>query len=1515
MFTMIAFLCVISLIRRTTQECRVVDKYFFIQGAYSYSFKLNSVDVVVITDLYTVLVKEDLTQIHKYSSYCIDVSYTTPNISAVTELIENYGIVTTINIDSQKLITTLIHVENDTITYIDGDSLNVSVTQGNYNIGICLENDNHFLVAVNIKTGSNNKCLLYRFRYSEDYSNISFEQSLSVVLNNTFGFSIGGISMLRNQEMQKTFCLCISDNKLILLIIDDGLSGYVQKELNVADLIEGNNVTNVTLKSPRIQIINDNPDSYIISFVTQDEEQAGYQAYTLHVGIWKYNENLDKDKFIFTNDLRNENYGLLVDDGEILALVFYNSISKIAYWNYYINDDHLKEIGEIDSKSSETLTGDMIYFNILNIKDKYTLFFYQKRTSQSNSRIIDYYLVPKSECIYSEPIYIKSGLSANFTSEINHTIQYLYLPNYFIFLINDKIIYPYQTYESVNTTTIYPFGNSSSSKVKYMNKGIGSSSDIFSNVCSFKLIYCHQNCQTCKEILSEEDKDKCTSCIPDQTYPMSDVDTSGETSFHCFTKEEFGTNSGYYLENETVFKQCYSSCGTCDQGSKFVNGKLIHYCNTCKHSYFKKESDDANEENYNCYTKSEVGNNYYLDIELNKYMKCYENCQECFASGNDITHNCNTCKNGFEKNHVDSSLCFPICNGYWYLEHFDSPLNDNITKKICVSSCLNVSTHNYVIDQTKQCTTECSVYNGSDCLGCTSELLKYQNGDLIHCVSECPSSPKHEVENGFCVEVQQGGGDSGGNSNTTEPDNNSTIPDDPNNNNTNTDDPNNNATNPDDNITNPEIEVNDSSRIVYKKNIRNDDFSTYNIDNRISQYKSIIKTEEEKANETISLIYTEIGKDFTATFNKLSTLNSLPYIYDSASQINFQSIKDLELIADNEDLLIVTVDAQRPTEPTDQVEYIFYKLPSYTKIDLTPFEDSTHNKKLGITYLLHNKTMNQTLMNLDMTMESKGIDIFNKEDPFYNDICFLFTSNYSRDVTIEDRRAYYYPHTSFCEDNCTIISLDFSNWKVKCNCSLKTTYSKEIKPNNTTQSVNKKKVENIKALGCLRTIFDNNIFTENIPFWVFSLITALQIVFIAWGLCSGTSFLKEIEISSRKNNTPREDDEHKLKVPLNMKQSEQQANATPNPPKRNTSDDETEMNQDSIYVNQQDNSIKEKEIKVDIEGFDFDKMEDCKNNILHDKNATKENNFLDLNRKLALDEFNDKSNQSCAPSNSELINNNGRYRRKNSNDNTSNNDSFRKYMKGDFNINLKGTKTLTEEEIKQMKKEEKTKRKKEEQTKTLKIIAEKKKTFSCCKHLCQFFAKRESLIFAISNNRLYYPNFILWAMFLITLCSSFSFHCLLFTTKHVHNRFLEKTITASFFFTNEVDKCFFAALITFVLKTLLRKVFVYCLFKMHKKELPKVQAKELACKTRGKLAVFIIMAFIFTIGLSYICIGYGGVLINSIEALFLGMLVTYIFAFIVVFVFCIVYTIIKAIAFSCESTCMYGFYKCMKIVF
>ena len=40
------------------------------------------------------------------------------------------------------------------------------------------------------------------------------------------------------------------------------------------------------------------------------------------------------------------------------------------------------------------------------------------------------------------------------------------------------------------------------------------------------------------------------------------------------------------------------------------------------------------------------------------------------------------------------------------------------------------------------------------------------------------------------------------------------------------------------------------------------------------------------------------------------------------------------------------------------------------------------------------------------------------QDPFFNDICFEYTSENGKDVTLEDRRKEYYQNVSFCEEGC-----------------------------------------------------------------------------------------------------------------------------------------------------------------------------------------------------------------------------------------------------------------------------------------------------------------------------------------------------------------------------------------------------------------------------------------------------------------------------------------------------------------
>ena len=110
MFTIIAFLFMLSFIKRTTQDCKPAKEnpYFYPRGEWSYSVKTSSNRLITITDYSFVLYKESPNESGEYNSYCYDTSLTAPKISALTELPDNYAVLTTINPDSQKLNITLI---------------------------------------------------------------------------------------------------------------------------------------------------------------------------------------------------------------------------------------------------------------------------------------------------------------------------------------------------------------------------------------------------------------------------------------------------------------------------------------------------------------------------------------------------------------------------------------------------------------------------------------------------------------------------------------------------------------------------------------------------------------------------------------------------------------------------------------------------------------------------------------------------------------------------------------------------------------------------------------------------------------------------------------------------------------------------------------------------------------------------------------------------------------------------------------------------------------------------------------------------------------------------------------------------------------------------------------------------------------------------------------------------------------------------------------------------------------
>ena len=142
---------------------------------------------------------------------------------------------------------------------------------------------------------------------------------------------------------------------------------------------------------------------------------------------------------------------------------------------------------------------------------------------------------------------------------------------------------------------------------------------------------------------------------------------------------------------------------------------------------------------------------------------------------------------------------------------------------------------------------------------------------------------------------------------------------------------------------------------------------------------------------------------------------------------------------------------------------------------------------------------------------------YNINDSFFNDICFLFTSDQGTDMTLDDRRKEFYIVSSLCEDNCIlikIINIDKEPRSV-CSCDIKMKISfdnNEIKKNISSYSL-----LNIKSFMCISESFNSNL-EKNGNFWFFVIILLFQSYLLK--ICAKQTFFGRIEA-----NLPFIDDE------------------------------------------------------------------------------------------------------------------------------------------------------------------------------------------------------------------------------------------------------------------------------------------------------------------------------------------------------------------------------------------------------
>ena len=166
-------------------------------------------------------------------------------------------------------------------------------------------------------------------------------------------------------------------------------------------------------------------------------------------------------------------------------------------------------------------------------------------------------------------------------------------------------------------------------------------------------------------------------------------------------------------------------------------------------------------------------------------------------------------------------------------------------------------------------------------------------------------------------------------------------------------------------------------------------------------------------------------------------------------------------------------------------------------------------------------------------MKSLGYNMFDINDPFYQDICTPFKTKNNTDIPLSARKDYIYNNEdSKCQSNCELASYLPNSLYINCTCSVKEEKKEEE------QKFNGKKIyesfydvlkyANFKILKCLNLTFNKNVFKHNfgntIILSVFTIYFICLISYLIKGIEPLKSQIKEINVKPQEKN----DDNNKI---------------------------------------------------------------------------------------------------------------------------------------------------------------------------------------------------------------------------------------------------------------------------------------------------------------------------------------------------------------------------------------------------
>ena len=203
-------------------------------------------------------------------------------------------------------------------------------------------------------------------------------------------------------------------------------------------------------------------------------------------------------------------------------------------------------------------------------------------------------------------------------------------------------------------------------------------------------------------------------------------------------------------------------------------------------------------------------------------------------------------------------------------------------------------------------------------------------------------------------------------------------------------------------------------------------------------------------------------------------------------KVNFQSCYEKVQLeyGITEKLIIAIVDKIEVTNPTTY--YSFYH--PKTGVKLNAEEICREDTIVVLENLNSVLDKNSTYYEIQSSLTAQGINIFDMNDPFYNDICYDFDNKFKKDIPLNDRITTIFPNATLCDKGCQYEGINLTDMTATCNCKFNDiTNNNVIKDNALLDNAVGEVFDlvnssNILVFKCIKNIFKH--FSRSIGAWI-----------------------------------------------------------------------------------------------------------------------------------------------------------------------------------------------------------------------------------------------------------------------------------------------------------------------------------------------------------------------------------------------------------------------------------------------